>query len=88
MITITEQFEHIKTVEELKIVLLNIIHDEQEAYEEDSGYFGKSDTELNEIIDKFISEVTMEELNKFAEWNEVDIDEATLNYLNEWYFVG
>ena len=39
MITITEQFEHIKTIEELKIVLLNIIHDEQEAYEEDSGYF-------------------------------------------------
>ena len=50
--------------------------------------FEKTDIELNKIIDKFISEVTMEELNEFAEWNEVDIEEATLNYLNEWYFVG
>ena len=88
MIIITEQFEYIKTIEELKIVLLDIVHGEQEAYGEDSGYFGKSDTELNEIIDKFISEVTMEELNEFAEWNECDIEEAVLNYLNEWYFVG
>ena len=87
MITITSNFETIKTINELKDILLDIIKDEQEAYGEDSGYFNKTDIELNEIVDKFILEVTMEELNEFAEWNEVDIEEATLNYLNEWYFM-
>ena len=87
MITITPNFETIKTINELKDILLDIIKDEQEAYGEDSGYFNKTDIELNEIVDKFILEVTMEELNEFAEWNEVDIEEATLNYLNEWYFM-
>jgi hypothetical protein len=88
MITITTEFETIKTIEVLKETLLDIIKDEQEAYGEDSGWFDKTDTELGEIVDKFILEVTMEELNEFAKWNGVDIEEATLNYLNEWYFVG
>jgi hypothetical protein len=87
MITITTEFETIKTIEALKETLLEIIKDEQEAYGEDSGYFDKTDTELGEIVDGFITEVTMEELNEFKEWMDCDIEEATLNYLNEWYFV-
>jgi hypothetical protein len=87
MITITNEFETIKTTTELKSILLEIIKDEQEAYGEDSGYFDKTDTELGEIVDGFITEVTMEELNEFKEWMDCDIEEATLNYLNEWYFV-
>ena len=86
MITITTEFETIKTIEVLKETLLDIIKDEQEAYGEDSGWFDKTDTELGEIVDKFILEVTMEELNEFGEWCEYDIEEAVLNYLNAWYF--
>ena len=86
MITITTEFETIKTIEVLKETLLDIIKDEQEAYGEDSGWFDKTDIELDEIVDKFITEVTMEELNEFKEWCEYDIEEAVLNYLNEWYF--
>lgn len=88
MIIITKEFETIKTIEMLKDVLLDIIKDEQEAYEEESGWFNKTDTELSEIVDKFISEVTMDELNEFAEHCEYGIEEAVLNYLNEWYFMS
>ena len=86
MITITTEFETIKTIEVLKETLLDIIKDEQEAYGEDSGWFDKTDTELGEIVDKFILEVTMEELNEYSEQNECDIETDVLNYLNEWYF--
>ena len=88
MITITTEFETIKTIEMLKDVLLDIIKDEQEAYEEESGWIDKTDTELSEIVDKFILEVTMDELNEYAEYCEYDIEEAVLNYLNEWYFMS
>jgi hypothetical protein len=87
MITITNEFETIKTTTELKSILLEIIKDEQEAYGEDSGYFGKTDTELNELIDKYLTEVTMEQIEEFMELEGTDIEEAVLNYLNEWYFV-
>ena len=87
MITITTEFETIKTIEALKETLLDIIKDEQEAYGEDSGYFGKTATEIDELVDKYLTEVTMDELNEFAEWCEYDIEEAVLNYLNEWYFM-
>ena len=86
MITITTEFETIKTIEVLKETLLDIIKDEQEAYWSNFSWFEKTDTELDEIVDKFITEVTMEELNEFAEWCGYDIEEAVLNYLNAWYF--
>jgi hypothetical protein len=86
MITITTEFETIKTIEVLKETLLDIIKDEQEAYGEDSGYFGKTDTELDELIDKYLTEVTMEQIEEFMELEGTDIEEAVLNYLNEWYF--
>ena len=87
MITITTEFETIKTTTELKSILLEIIKDEQEAYGEDSGYFGKTDTELDELIDKYLTEVTMEQIEEFMELEGTDIEETVLNYLNEWYFV-
>ncbi len=87
MITITNEFETIKTTTELKSILLEIIKDEQEAYGEDSGYFGKTDTELDELIDKYLTEVTMGQIEEFMELEGTDIEEAVLNYLNEWYFV-
>ncbi len=86
MITITNEFKTIKTTTELKSILLEIIKDEQEAYWSNFSWFEKTDTELGEIVDKFILEVTMEELNEFAEWCGYDIEEAVLNYLNAWYF--
>jgi len=86
MITITTEFETIKTIDVLKETLLDIIKDEQEVYWSNFNWFEKTDTELGEIVDKFILEVTMEELNEFAERCGYDIEEAALNYLNAWYF--
>jgi hypothetical protein len=87
MIAITENFETIKTLSELKSTLLEIIKDEQEAYGEDSGYFGKTDTELDELVDKYLTEVSMEQLEEYMELEGLyDIEEAVLNYLQEWYF--
>ena len=87
MIVITENFETMKTLSELKSTLLEIIKDEQEAYGEDSGYFGKTDTELDELVDKYLTEVSMEQLEEYMELQGLyDIEEAVLNYLQEWYF--
>ena len=87
MIAITENFETMKTLSELKSTLLEIIKDEQEAYGEDSGYFGKTDTELDELVDKYLTEVSMEQLEEYMELEGLyDIEEAVLNYLQEWYF--
>ena len=87
MIAITENFETMKTLSELKSTLLEIIKDEQEAYGEDSGYFGKTDTELDELVDKYLTEVSMEQLEEYMELEGMDdIEEAVLNYLQEWYF--
>jgi hypothetical protein len=89
MITITKDFETIKTIEQLKDVLLEIINDEIEAYGEDSGYFNKTDYELREIVDKYLTEVTMEEINIFKEnCDYEDVEEAIMCYLNEWLFVN
>ena len=88
MITITKDFETIKTIDQLKDVLLEIINDEIEAYGEDSGYFNKTDYELREIVDKYLTEVTMEEINIFKEnCDYEDVEEAIMCYLNEWNFV-
>ena len=88
MITITKDFETIKTIDQLKDVLLEIINDEIEAYGEDSGYFNKTDYELREIVDKYLTEVTMEEINMFKEnCDYEDVEEAIMCYLNEWNFV-
>jgi hypothetical protein len=88
MITITKDFETIKTIDQLKDVLLEIINDEIEAYGEDSGYFNKTDHELREIVDKYLTEVTMEEINIFKEnCDYEDVEEAIMCYLNEWNFV-
>jgi hypothetical protein len=89
MITITKDFETIKTIDQLKDVLLEIINDEQEAYGVDSGYFNKTDEELGEIVDKYLTEVTMEEINIFKEnCDYEDVEEAIMCYLNEWLFVN
>ena len=88
MITITTGHDWANTIEDLKEGLFNTVVTEQEEYEEDeSGWVGKSESEVKEIIDRYLTEVTDEEIDNFNEDNYYgDRDEAIMCYLNEWYF--
>lgn len=88
MITITKGHDWANTIEDLKEGLYNTVVIEQEEYgEEDSGWFGKSESEVKEIIDRYLIEVTDEEIDNFNKDNFYgDRDEAIMCYLNEWYF--
>jgi hypothetical protein len=74
-------------IEELKAGVIETINDEIDAYGEDSGWAKFSNEEIDAIADRFINEVTDEEIDEFFD---VDIysdrDEAIMCYLNEWAF--
>jgi len=88
MITITTNHDWAKSVTDLREGLLNTIETELEEYEpEDTGWSKYSKDELNAIVDRYLSEVTDEEIDNFNEDNCYgDRDEAIMCYLNEWAF--
>lgn len=88
MITITKGHDWAKSVSDLKQGLLNTIETELEEYEpEDTGWSKYSKDELNKIVDRYLNEVTDEEIDEFNEDNCYgDRDEAIMCYLNEWAF--
>jgi hypothetical protein len=75
------------TIEELKAGLIEMINDEIDAYGEDSGWEKFSEAELDAIVDRYISEVTDEEIDNYYDNDEDeygDRDGAIMCYLNEW----
>ena len=87
MITITTGHDWANTIEDLKEGLFNTVVTEQEEYGDEGGWFGKSESEVKEVIDRYLTEVTDEEIDNFNEDNYYgDRDEAIMCYLNEWYF--
>lgn len=68
---------------EIKLGLVELINDEIEAYGTESGYYNENP---NEIVDKYLNEVTEHEIDEFTQHMECDRDEAIFNYLNEWMF--
>ena len=88
MITITTNHDWAKSVADLKEGLLNTIETEVEEYDpEDTGWSKYSKDELNAIVDRYLSEVTDEEIDNFNEDDCYgDRDEAIMCYLNEWAF--
>ncbi len=88
MITITTNHDWVTSVDDLRQGLLNTIETELEEYDpEDTGWSKYSKDELNAIVDRYLNEVTDEEIDEFFD---VDIygdrDEAIMCYLNEWAF--
>ena len=88
MITITTNHDWAKTTADLRQGLLNTIETEVEEYDpEDTGWSKYSKDELNVIVDRYLNEVTDEEIDNFNEDNYYgDRDEAIMCYLNEWVF--
>jgi hypothetical protein len=88
MITITTGHDWAKSVKDLRKGLLNTIETELEEYEpEDTGWSKYSKDEIKKIVDRYLSEVTDEEIDNFNEDNYYgDRDEAIMCYLNEWAF--
>jgi len=88
MIIITTNHDWAKSVADLKEGLLNTIETEVEEYDpEDTGWSKYSKDELNAIVDRYLSEVTDEEIDNFNEDDCYgDRDEAIMCYLNEWAF--
>jgi hypothetical protein len=85
MITITANHDWAKTIKDLKEGLINTIQTEQEEYQEDGGWWMKSDEEIIEIVDRYLNEVTDDEIDNFNKDNYYgDRDEAIMCYLNEW----
>ena len=75
------------TIEELKAGLIEMINDEIDAYGEDSGWEKFSEAELDAIVDRYISEVTDEEIDNYYDNDEDeygDRDGAIMCYLSEW----
>ena len=88
MITITTNHDWATSVDDLREGLLNTIETELEEYDpEDTGWSNYSKDELNAIVDRYLSEVTDEEIDDFNEDNWYgDRDEAIMCFLNEWAF--
>ena len=88
MITITTNHEWATSVDDLKQGLINTINDQLEEYDpEDTGWSKYSKDEINDIVDRYLNEVTNEEIDNFNSDNEYgDRDEAIMCYLNEWAF--
>jgi hypothetical protein len=88
MITITTNHDWATTVEDLKQGLINTIEDQLEEYDpEDTGWSRYSKDEINKIVDRYLNEVTNEEIDNFNEDNCYgDRDEAIMCYINEWAF--
>jgi len=73
--------------EDLKDGLIEMINDEIEAYGEDSGWSKFSKKEINAIINRYLNEVTDEELDNFIGDDEEDYGDregAIMCYINEW----
>ena len=88
MITITTNHDWAKTTADLRQGLINTIETEVEEYDpEDTGWSKYSKDELNAIVDRYLNEVTDEEIDGFNEDDCYgDRDEAIMCYLNEWVF--
>ena len=88
MITITTNHDWATSVDDLRQGLLNTIETELEEYDpEDTGWSKYSKDEINDIVDRYLNEVTNEEIDNFNSDNEYgDRDEAIMCYLNEWAF--
>ena len=89
MIIITENFETIKSINQLKDNLLEIIRNKQEEYWENIDYLIKTEDEVGEILNKFLTEITIEQIDEYIIWHDVrdmNVKEAILCYLNECYF--
>jgi hypothetical protein len=88
MITITTNHDWATSVDDLRQGLINTIETELEEYDsEDTGWSKYSKDELNAIVDRYLNEVTDEEIDEFNEGNCYgDRDEAIMCYLNEWAF--
>ena len=88
MITITTNHDWATSVDDLKQGLINTINDQLEEYDPgDTGWSKYSKDEINDIVDRYLNEVTNEEIDNFNSDNEYgDRDEAIMCYLNEWAF--
>ena len=87
MITITTNHDWATSVDDLKQGLINTINDQLEEYDpEDTGWSKYSKDEINDIVDRYLNEVTDEEIDKFFDVDFGDRDEAIMCYLNEWAF--
>jgi hypothetical protein len=88
MITITTNHDWAKSVDDLRQGLLNTIETELEEYDpEDTGWSKYNKDELNAIVDRYLNEVTDEEIDEFFDVDFYgDRDEAIMCYLNEWAF--
>ena len=88
MITITTNHDWATSVDDLKQGLINTINDQLEEYDpEDTGWSKYSKDEINDIVDRYLNEVTNEEIDNFNSDNEYgDRDEAIMCSLNEWAF--
>lgn len=71
--------------EEWKEALIEMINDEIDSYGTDSGWEKFSKTEIEAIVDRYMNEVTDEEIDNFFDEDVYeDKDEAFMCYLNEW----
>ena len=88
MITITTNHDWATSVDDLRQGLISVIETELEEYDpEDTGWSKYSKDELNAIVDRYLNEVTNEEIDNFNKDNYYgDRDEAIMCYLNEWAF--
>jgi hypothetical protein len=88
MITITTNHDWATSVDDLRQGLLNTIETELEEYDpEDTGWSKYNKDELNAIVDRYLNEVTDEEIDEFFDVDFYgDRDEAIMCYLNEWAF--
>ena len=74
-------------IEELKAGVIETINDEIEAYGEDSGWAKYSNEEIDAIADRFINEVTDEEIDNYYDNDDDeygDREGAIMCYINEW----
>lgn len=88
MLTITTNHSWAKSITDLREGLLEVIEEQLREYApEDTGWSKYSKDELNQIVDRYLNEVTDEEIDKFNEWcGHGDRDESIMCFLNEWAF--
>jgi hypothetical protein len=88
MITITKHHDWATSVADLKEGLINTINDELECYDpEDTGWSAYSASEIDAIVDRYLNEVTDEEIDEYFDVDHHEYrDEAIMSYLNEWAF--
>ena len=75
--------------EDLKAGIIDMINDEIEAYGDDSGWEKFSKTEIEAVANRYITEVTDEEIDNYYDNDDDeygDRDGAIMCYLNEWAY--